>query len=122
VAVVWYLGVSAISENALFGSITALSLLIALYYTLTGIPCTLCFRRRLTRSLRDLLLVGVGPLVGAGLLLWLLVLSVLDPADPANSYTGAAWLRFGPSGPASRTPTLRSTDLRPDMDLGRQDI
>jgi hypothetical protein len=38
----------------------------------------------------------VGPLAGAGMLLWLLVLSVRDLADPANSYTGQAWLGVGP--------------------------
>ena len=96
VAVAWYLGVSALSENALFDSITALSLLIALYYALTGIACAVWYRRRLTSSLRDLLLLGVGPLTGAAMLLWLLVLSVRDLADPATSYTGQAWLGLGP--------------------------
>ena len=96
VAVAWYVGVALVSENALFDSITALSLLIALYYALTGIACAVWFRRRLSRSAKDLLLLGVGPLVGAGMLLWLLVLSVRDLADPANSYTGAAWLGVGP--------------------------
>jgi hypothetical protein len=88
--------VGLVSENALYDSITGLSLLIALYYSLTGIACAVYFRRRLTRGLRDLLLLGVGPLTGAGLLVWLLVLSVRDLADPANSYTGQAWLGVGP--------------------------
>ncbi len=96
VAVVWYLGVSAVSENALFDSITALSLLIALCYALTGVACAVYFRRRLTRSLRNLLLLGVGPLAGAGMLVWLLLPSVRDLADPANSYTGEAWLGLEP--------------------------
>ncbi|TFV76636.1 APC family permease [Blastococcus sp. CT_GayMR19] len=96
VGIAWYLGVGLVSENALYDSITGLSLLIALYYSLTGIACAVYFRRRLTRSVRDLLLLGVGPVVGAGLLLWLLVLSVRDLADPANSYTGQAWLGVGP--------------------------
>jgi amino acid transporter len=96
IAMAWYLGVGAVSENALFDSITALSLLIALYYALTGIACAVYFRRRLTRSLRDLLLLGVGPLAGAGMLVWLLALSVRDLADPSNSYTGEAWLGVGP--------------------------
>ncbi|RBY92812.1 APC family permease [Blastococcus sp. TF02A-30] len=96
VGVAWYLGVGAISENALFDSITGLSLLIALYYALTGIACAVWFRRRLTRSVREFLLLGVGPLLGAGMLVWLLVLSVRDLADPANSYTGQAWFGLGP--------------------------
>jgi amino acid transporter len=96
VAVAWYLGVGLVSENALYDSITGLSLLIALYYALTGLACAVYFRRRLGRSLRDLLLLGVGPLAGAAMLLWLLVLSVRDLADPASSYTGQAWLGVGP--------------------------
>ena len=42
--------VSLISENALFDSITALSLLIAFYYALTGIACAIYYRRQLTRA------------------------------------------------------------------------
>jgi amino acid transporter len=96
VGVAWYVGVGLISENALFDSITGLSLLIALYYSLTGLACAVFFRRRLLRTVREFLLLGVGPVVGAGLLIWLLVLSVRDLADPANSYTGQAWLGVGP--------------------------
>ncbi len=96
VGVAWYLGVGLVSENALFDSITGLSLLIALYYALTGLACAVYFRRRLLRSVRDLLLLGVGPLVGAGMLAWLLVLSVRDLADAENSYTGQAWFGVGP--------------------------
>ena len=96
IAVAWYVGVGLLSENALYDSITGLSLLIALYYALTGLACAVYFRRRLTRSLRDLLLLGVGPVAGAAMLAWLLVLSVRDLADPGNSYTGQAWLGVGP--------------------------
>lgn len=96
VGVAWYLVVGLLSENALFDSITGLSLLIAFYYALTGVACAVFFRRRLLRSPRDLLLLGVGPLAGAGMLAWLLVLSVRDLADAENSYTGQAWLGVGP--------------------------
>jgi amino acid transporter len=96
IASVWFVAVSLLSENALFDSITALSLLIAFYYALTGIACAVYHRRQLTRSVSALLLIGVGPLVGAGLLIWLLVLSIRDLADPENSSTGQAWLGVGP--------------------------
>ncbi len=96
IASVWYVGVSLVSENALFDSVTALSLLIAFYYALTGIACAVYHRRQLTRSVSAFLFIGVGPVVGAGLLVWLLVLSVRDLADPENSYTGQAWLGVGP--------------------------
>jgi amino acid transporter len=96
IGVAWYVGVGLISENALFDSITGLSLLIALYYALTGLACAVYFRRQLLSSVRNLLLLGVGPLTGAAMLAWLLVLSVRDLADADNSYTGQAWLGVGP--------------------------
>ncbi|MFE2019064.1 APC family permease [Streptomyces sp. NPDC059499] len=96
IAIAWYLIVNRISENALFDSLTALSLLIAFYYALTGVACVIYYRRHLTESLRNFLLIGLGPLIGAGLLTWLLVRSVMDMADPENSYTGTSWLGLGP--------------------------
>ncbi|MFI2781212.1 APC family permease [Streptomyces sp. ALB3] len=96
IAIAWYLVVNRISENALFDSLTALSLLIAFYYALTGVACAVYYRRHLTESTRNLLLIGIGPLVGAGLLTWLLVRSVIDMADPANSYSGTSWFGLGP--------------------------
>ncbi|MFN8194459.1 MAG: APC family permease [Nocardioidaceae bacterium] len=96
VAIAWYLVVSVLSENALFDSLTALSLLIAFYYGLTGLACAVYFRRQLTASVRNLLLIGIGPVVGAAMLFWLLVESVIDMSDPANSYSGQAWLGLGP--------------------------
>jgi amino acid transporter len=96
IASVWFVVVSLVSENVLFDSITALSLLIAFYYALTGIACAVYHRRRLTRSVSSFLLLGAGPVVGALLLIWLLALSIQDLAAPANSYTGQAWLGVGP--------------------------
>lgn len=96
IAIVWYLVVGLLSENALFDSLTALSLLIAFYYAMTGVACAVYYRHHLTSSLRTLLLIGVGPLVGSAMLAWLLVESVVDMADPANSYTGQAWFGVGP--------------------------
>jgi amino acid transporter len=96
IAIAWYLVVSEISSNALFDSLTALSLLIAFYYALTGVACAVYYRRHLTRSVHHFALIGLGPLVGAGLLTWLLVESVVDMSDPANSYSGDSWLGLGP--------------------------
>jgi hypothetical protein len=45
---------------------------------------------------KSFLLIGVGPVVGALLLIWLLVLSIRDISDPENSYTEQAWLGVGP--------------------------
>ncbi|MFD6417653.1 APC family permease [Streptomyces sp. NPDC060194] len=96
VAIAWYLVVSRISVNALFDSLTALSLLIAFYYALTGVACAVYYRRRLTHSVREFLFIGAGPLIGAALLAWLLVESIVDMSDPANSYSGVSWFGLAP--------------------------
>ncbi|MFF5785596.1 APC family permease [Streptomyces sp. NPDC012693] len=96
IAIAWYLVVNQISANALLDSLTALSLLIAFYYALTGVACAVYHRRHLTESVHNFLLIGLGPLVGAGLLTWLLVRSVADMSDPANSYSGTSWFGLGP--------------------------
>ena len=96
IAIGWYVLVGLISENALLDSITALSLLIAFYYSLTGIACAIYYRRQLLRSVRNLLFIGIGPLVGSVLLIWLLIRSVADLNDAEASSTGTAWFGFGP--------------------------
>jgi amino acid transporter len=96
IAIVWYVGIYQVSANALFDSLTALSLLIAFYYALTGIACAIYYRRHLLESAKNLLLIGVGPLIGSALLIWLLVLSIRDMSDPENSYSGQSWLGVGP--------------------------
>lgn len=96
IAIAWYVVVRRISENALFDSLTALSLLISFYYALTGAACAVYHRRHLTESPHHFLLIGLGPLVGAGLLVWLLVESIGDMSDPANSYSGVSWFGLGP--------------------------
>jgi len=96
IAIGWYLVVDVISENALFDSLTALSLLIAFYYGLTGIACAIYYRHELTKSAKNFLLIGVGPVVGAIMLFWLLIESIIDMSDPENSYTGVAWFGVGP--------------------------
>ncbi|MGW5398221.1 APC family permease [Streptomyces sp. NPDC003952] len=96
IAIVWYLAVNQISENALLDSLTALSLLISFYYALTGLACAVYYRRHLLESVHNFLLIGLGPVVGAGLLAWLLVQSVADMSDPENSASGVSWFGLGP--------------------------
>ena len=96
IAIVWYVGIYQVSANALFDSLTALSLLIAFYYALTGVACAIYYRKHLLESPKNLILIGVGPLVGSALLTWLLVLSIRDMSDPENSYSGQSWPGVGP--------------------------
>lgn len=96
IAIVYYLVVGLLSETALWDTLTALGLLIAFYYALTGIACAIYFRKRLTASVKNFFAVGVGPVLGAGMLLWLLVAAIIDYGNPENSYSEIAWFGLGP--------------------------
>lgn len=95
-AIVWYLPSKLISENFLFDSLSALSLMIAFYYALTGIGCAIYYRHELLKSTRNLLFIGVAPLIGAAILIYLFVKSLIEWSDPANSYSGESWLGWAP--------------------------
>lgn len=95
-SIVWYVGLTIVSENVLFDSIAALGLMIAFYYGLTGFACALYHRREGRRSLQGLLFAVLAPLLGGAILAWVFVKSIIDLADPANSESGDAWLGVGP--------------------------
>ena len=95
-SIVWYVGLTLVSENILYDSIAALGLMIAFYYGITGIACVVYYRRELRRGVKELLLIGVGPLLGGLSLLAILVKSLIDLADPANSESGDSWFGIGP--------------------------
>jgi amino acid transporter len=94
-ATAWYVPVNLISENFLFDTLSALSLMIAFYYALSGFACVIYYRHELTKSVRNFLFIGVAPLVGALLLAFLFVRSVSDLADPELSYSGSDFLGLG---------------------------
>jgi amino acid transporter len=94
-AIAWYVPLNILSENALYDTISALSLMIAFYYALTGLACAIYYRRELTKSVTSFLFIGVGPLVGAAILGYLFVKSAIDFSDAENSYTGQTLLGLG---------------------------
>jgi amino acid transporter len=58
-----------LSESVLEDSITAIGFPICFYYGLTGVACAVYYRRELSKSLHNFLLLGLGPLVGGVMLL-----------------------------------------------------
>ncbi len=46
--------------------------------------------------MKNLLFIGVAPVIGALLLTYSIFKSLVDWTDPANSYTGASWFGFAP--------------------------
>jgi len=94
-ATVWYVGAAIVSDNFLFDSLSALSLMIAFYYALTGVACVIYWRRELLKSVKNFLFIGVAPLVGAAGLFYLLFESARDLAEPKASYSGTEVLGVG---------------------------
>ena len=95
-SIVWYVGLTIISENILFDSIAALGLMIAFYYGLTGYACAIYYRKALLRNVKTFFLVGVLPVLGGLILTGVFVKSIVDLADPANSESGDSWFGLGP--------------------------
>jgi amino acid transporter len=95
-SIIWYVGLKLVSENILYDAIAALGLMIAFYYGLTGYAAVVYYRRHLFDSAKAFVMVGLAPLLGALMLTWALVKSVIDLADPANSESGDSWFGYGP--------------------------
>jgi amino acid transporter len=90
IAAIWFGVLFPLSENFVYDSLTALSLMIAFYYALTGFACAIYYRRELTKSVKNFFFIGVGPLVGAGILGFLFVKAVIEYSKTDQSYSGSA--------------------------------
>ena len=87
VAIVFYVGLTLVSENILEDSILSLGLAIAFYYAITGYACVWFFRRELLQSARNLVFMGVFPFLGALLLTAAFLYSAVDMLNPDYGYT-----------------------------------
>ena len=94
-ATVWYVVVNTLSANFLFDTLSALSLMIAFYYALTGFACAIYYRNELLKSAKNFVFIGLAPVLGGLILGFLFFRSVFDLADPGASYTGGSFLGFG---------------------------
>lgn len=92
-SIVFYAGLTLISENVLADSIAAVGLLIAFYYGLTGFACVWFYRRQLHG--RDLWVKGVLPGLGALVLLGAFVQSSIGYLDPVDGTPTVFWIGIG---------------------------
>jgi len=95
-SIIWYVGLTLVSEDILFDSLAALGLMISFYIGLTGFACAIYYRRELTRSVKNFLFAGLGPAIGGAILFYLLIKNGIDLANPANSESGNSWFGVGP--------------------------
>lgn len=95
-SIIWYVGLTLVSEDILFDSLAALGLMISFYIGLTGFACAIYYRHELFRSVKNFFFVGLGPLIGGVILFYLLIKNGIELSDPANSESGNSWLGVGP--------------------------
>ncbi len=95
-SIAWYIVLTVFSTDVLADSIASLGLMIAFYLGLTGLACTVYYRRQLFDSVKNFLLVGLAPLAGATMLGYVFVKECIDLANPANSESGNSWFGIGP--------------------------
>jgi amino acid transporter len=86
-SIAFYVGLTLISDNVLADSISAVGLMIAFYYGLTGFACFWQFRKTLTSSPRHFLMRGVMPLLGGLILLAAFVEACREYASPTAGKT-----------------------------------
>jgi amino acid transporter len=89
VSILWYVGLTLVSENILADSIAALGLMIAFYYGITGFACAVYFRRELTKSVKNFVYVGVLPVLGGLSLAGIFLKSCYDLGKSDSGSSGA---------------------------------
>ena len=90
IAAVWFGVLFPLSENFVYDSLTSLSLMIAFYYALTGFACALFYRHELTKSVKNFVFIGVGPVVGGTILGYLFFKAIDEYRQVDQSYSGSA--------------------------------
>jgi amino acid transporter len=87
VAIVYYVGLTIISDNILADSILSLGLAISFYYAIVAYSCVWYFRRQIFSSAHSFFILGLLPLLGALMLTGAFIKSAYDMLDPEYGYT-----------------------------------
>lgn len=77
-AILYYVGMSILSEDMLADSLTSMGLAVALYYAITSFACVWYFRGTLRDSARNLWMRGILPALGGLMLGYAFVQSAID--------------------------------------------
>jgi amino acid transporter len=95
-SLIWYVGLTLVSQNVLADSIAALGLTIAFYYGINGYAVPLFYRHQILKDWKKFFLLGLFPLLGALLLTWVFIASCDQLWYPSNSASGTSWFGIGP--------------------------
>jgi amino acid transporter len=84
-SVVWYVLIVNVSTDVLADSVTALGFAVCAYYGMTGYACAVYYRRELLKSARNLIYVGILPVLGALVLTGIFVKAAVFYSHPGNT-------------------------------------
>ncbi|WP_424466638.1 APC family permease [Pseudoclavibacter helvolus] len=87
VAIVYYVGMSFVSNSVLQDSILSIGLAIAFFYGIASFACIWYFRSSLFSSARNFTYRFLFPLLGGIFMVWAFIQSAVDMADPEYGYT-----------------------------------
>jgi len=83
-----------LNENLVYDLVPSLALVSAIEYAVAAFACVVYFRKRLTKSVHNLLMMGLFPALGGSTLMYVYIKSAITYWDPANSFSGG-WLGVG---------------------------
>lgn len=87
VSIIFYVGLTMVSDNVLSDSIAAVGLMIAFYYGLTGFAAVWFYRKDIFTGVHDFFMKGLLPFLGGVMLLTAFVIASYQYADPEYGYT-----------------------------------
>ena len=93
-AIVIRIVMAFLNENLVYDLIPSIALLSTIEYAFAGFACVVYFRKWLTKSLKNFLLMGLLPALGGAILMFVYIRSAINYWDPAYSYSGG-WLGVG---------------------------
>jgi amino acid transporter len=86
-SVVWFVAIELLSTNVLSDCVSGLGILVCIYYGFTGFCATWFYRHELTKSVRNLFVLGILPTVGGLMLMVILVKAVIYYGHQVNNYS-----------------------------------
>jgi amino acid transporter len=86
-SLIWFVAIELISTNVLGDCVAGLGFLVCYYYGFTGFASAVFFRRELGKSLRNLFVLGILPVVGGLVLMIVFVKGLIFYGHAANDYS-----------------------------------
>lgn len=89
-----YVGLSLVSEAIVADSVYSVGLSICVYYTVAALSCAVYFHRTAFASLRTAVGQVILPVIGAGILIWVMIIEAGNMTDPEYG-SGESFLGVG---------------------------